>query len=116
MKSINTALKPVAEFTDVLSGEKYVTVSSVKPVLGRLKRELLSPDSNDTTLTANIKKIMCSVLGEKYSPTALQELLRKATLLKLRYRGNIGDAVVMEDDTKDQLLKKIVKTRGTRQQ
>lgn len=31
LESINAALKPVADFTDVLSGEKYVTVSSVGP-------------------------------------------------------------------------------------
>ncbi|KAI2658595.1 E3 SUMO-protein ligase ZBED1 [Labeo rohita] len=60
LESINAALKPVADFTDVLSGEKYVTVSSVKPVLDLLKDELLSPDSNDTTLTSNIKKKMCA--------------------------------------------------------
>ncbi len=44
LESINAAMKPVADFTDVLSGEKYVTVSSVKPVLELLKGELLSPE------------------------------------------------------------------------
>ncbi|CAM4598695.1 unnamed protein product [Leuciscus chuanchicus] len=106
LESINAALKPVADFTDVLSGEKYVTVSSVKPVLDLLKDELLSPDSNDTTLTSNIKKKMCAVLDEKYSPAPLQELLRKATLLDPRYRAHFEAAII--DDTKGQLLKEIM--------
>lgn len=33
LKYINAAMKPLADFTDVLSGEKYVTMSSVKLVL-----------------------------------------------------------------------------------
>lgn len=33
LKSVHKALKPLVEFTDALSGEDYVTVSFVKPVL-----------------------------------------------------------------------------------
>lgn len=68
LESINAAVKPVADFTDVFTGEKYITMSSVKPVLGLLKGELLSPDPSDTALTANIKENMRRVLTEKYSP------------------------------------------------
>lgn len=53
---------------------------------------------------------MCSDLDEKYRTAALQELLRKATFLDLRYRGNISDAVFV-DDTKDQLLKEMMEMR-----
>ncbi|XP_057199559.1 E3 SUMO-protein ligase ZBED1-like [Triplophysa rosa] len=107
LESINAALKPVADFTDVLSGEKHVTVSSVKPVLGLLKEEVLSPDPKDTILTVNIKKKMCDVLDEKYKSASLQELLRKATLLDPRYRGRFGEATG-KDETKDQLLKELL--------
>lgn len=47
-------MKPLADFTDVLSGEKYITVSSVKPVLELIKGDLLSPGADDTALTARI--------------------------------------------------------------
>lgn len=33
LESVTAALKPAAEFTDLLSGKSYVTVSSVKTVL-----------------------------------------------------------------------------------
>lgn len=38
LQSLNKALKPVSEFTDILSGENYVTASSLLPVL-RLNKE-----------------------------------------------------------------------------
>lgn len=107
LESINAALKPLADFTDVFSGEKYVTVSSVKPVLDLLKGELLSPDPKDTILTENIKTKMCAVLDQKYSPAKLQELLRKATLLDPRYRGHFGEEAIIFD-TKDELLKEMM--------
>lgn len=57
LESINAAMKPLADFTDILSGEKYVTVSSwIKPVLELIKDDLLSPGPDDTALTASIKK------------------------------------------------------------
>lgn len=86
VESINAALKLVADFTDVLSGEKYVTKSSVKPVLALLTEELLAPAPGKSTLTTNIKKKMWSVLDEKYSTPPIQELLKKATFLDPRFK------------------------------
>lgn len=62
LESVNAALKPAAEFTDLLSGESYVTVSSVKPVLKLLTEDMLKPSNEDTTLTSDIKKknVQCS--------------------------------------------------------
>lgn len=107
LESINAAMKPVADFTDILSGEKYVTVSSVKPVLELIKGKLLSPNPNDTTLTAKIKENMCRVMTEKYSPLEIQDLLRKATILDPRYRGSMEDAEVL-DDVKRELLQELL--------
>ncbi|XP_017559636.2 E3 SUMO-protein ligase ZBED1-like [Pygocentrus nattereri] len=107
LESINAAMKPVADITDVLSGEKYVTVSSVKLVLELLKGELLSPDPSDTELTAKIKENMCRVLTEKYSPPEIQDLLRKATILDPRYRGSMEDEEVL-DDVKHQLVQELL--------
>ncbi|XP_046873195.1 E3 SUMO-protein ligase ZBED1-like [Hypomesus transpacificus] len=106
LESINAAIKPVADFTDVLSGERYVTVSSVKPVLELLQGELLSPDPNDTALTANIRQT-CKVLKTKYSPSEIQNLLTKATILDPRYRSTMEDAEVL-DDVKEKLLQELL--------
>ena len=96
LESINAAMKPLADLTDVLSGEKYVTVSSVKPVLELIKDDLLSPGPDDTALTAGIKQNMCRVLTEKYKSPAIQVLLRKATILDPRYRGSMEEAEALD--------------------
>ena len=107
LESINAAMKPLADFTDILSGEKYVTVSSVKPVLDLIKDDLLSPGPDDTALTASIKQNMCRVLTEKYSSPAIQVLLRKATILDPRYRGSMEEAGAL-DDAKHQLVEELL--------
>lgn len=66
LESINAALKhSVAEFTDVLSNEKVVTVSSVRPVLKLLTNDLLDPSPEDSKLTKNLKAKMIAVLEDK---------------------------------------------------
>ncbi|XP_028444133.1 zinc finger BED domain-containing protein 1-like [Perca flavescens] len=106
LESINAAMKPLADFTDILSGEKYVTVS-FKPVLELIKDDLLSPGPDDTALTASIKQNMCRVLTEKYSSPAIQVLLRKATILDPRYRGSMEEAGAL-DDVKHQLVQELL--------
>lgn len=108
LESVNAALKPAAEFTDLLSGESYVTVSSIKPVLKLLTEEVLKPSDEDTTLTSDIKRKMCSVLEEKYRPAALQKTLAKACLLDPRYRGNNFDDD--KEETKCALIEEILDT------
>ncbi|RXN13466.1 zinc finger BED domain-containing 1-like protein [Labeo rohita] len=104
LESVNAALKPAAEFTDLLSGESYVTVSSVKPVLKLLTEDMLKPSNEDTTLTSDIKHKMCSVLQGKYEPAALQELLEKACFLDPRYRGDY----INDTETKSKLIEEMV--------
>ena len=41
LESMQAALSPLADFTDMLSGEERVTVSTIKPVMHILKRKVL---------------------------------------------------------------------------
>ncbi len=103
LESINAALKKVTDFTDALSSEKTVTASSVKPVLRLLCEDLLLPTEEDTELTRNLKRKMVSVMEDKYSAPATQQLLAKATFIDPRYRDiNPGD------DFKDVLLEEML--------
>ncbi|XP_032432377.1 zinc finger BED domain-containing protein 1-like [Xiphophorus hellerii] len=111
LESINAALKPLADFTDVLSGETYVTVSSVKPVLELIKGDLLSPGPDDSTMTASIKQNVCKILTEKYSSPGIQNLLIKATILDPRYRGSMEEAGSL-DDVKHQLVQELLDLKG----
>ncbi len=55
LQLLNKALKPVSEFTNVLSGENYVTASSLLHVLRLIKEDTLAPSDEDGQLTANLK-------------------------------------------------------------
>lgn len=80
LESINAALKPVAEFTDVLLNEKVVTVSSVRPVLKLLTNDLLDSSPEDSKLTKNLKAKMIAVLEDKYKDSEGQKCYKKQLL------------------------------------
>ncbi|KAL1274369.1 hypothetical protein QQF64_027183 [Cirrhinus molitorella] len=50
LESISAALHPLQDFTDALSGESYVNVSYLKPVLHLLKSETLAEKEDDYIL------------------------------------------------------------------
>jgi hypothetical protein len=79
LKSVSKALSPLKEFTDILSGERHVTVSAVKPMLKVLKDSVLAPGSSETQLTKDIKGRVITYLYEKFSKQETDELLTLAT-------------------------------------
>ena len=66
LEAINKSLRPLTEFTDALSSEKYVSVSFVKPVLHLFSSSILKVNDDDPGLTTTIKtKILSWILGHK---------------------------------------------------
>ena len=59
LESLNAALNPLSDFTDMLSAENYVSVSAVLPVLKILHTNVCNLSDDDTNLTSDIK---CKVL------------------------------------------------------
>lgn len=51
LESVNAALKPPQIFTDALSGEEYVSVSYLKPILNLFNRDTVIPKGIETDLT-----------------------------------------------------------------
>lgn len=86
LESINSALKPLQEFTDILSGEEYVSVSYLKPVLYLLKNTTLAAKEEDTDLTKTIKSKIIAYLEKNYNDPETQELLDVASLLDPRFK------------------------------
>lgn len=86
LESVNKALCPLIEFTDALSGEQYVSVSYLKPVLYLFNEQVLKPQDDDTQLTRDIKVNILDYLNEKYADESTQELLDMASLLDPRFK------------------------------
>lgn len=74
-ESVYKALNPLVEFTDALSGEAYVGVSNLKPML--FNEEVLKP-ADDSELT---KATVTRYLNENYEDVATDGLLNMASLV-----------------------------------
>lgn len=86
LEAINNTLTPLADFTDALSGEQYVSISSVKPVLHLFETSVLAVENDDTEFTRSLKSKILGYLQEKYSDPKTQDLLDMATALDPRFK------------------------------
>ena len=92
LEALNNTLEPLADLTDIMSGSKYVTVSSLKPLLHRLEHEVLEmvcPDNErhpedllSNKLRANIKHDLLS----RYQTVRRQLLLNITSFLDPRFK------------------------------
>lgn len=86
LDSMDKALSPLMEFTDALSGEKYVSVSYVKPVLHLFNHEILKSRDVESPLSRTIKEGILNYLNDKYDDDTTEKLLDMATLLDPRFK------------------------------
>lgn len=85
LDATNKAIKSLQDFTDALSGEAYVSVSYIKPVLHLFKTILLQREEKDVDLTATIKENIMCYLEQIYSDPENDELLDMASLMDSRF-------------------------------
>ncbi|KAK1874904.1 Zinc finger BED domain containing protein 1, partial [Dissostichus eleginoides] len=103
LESMNKAVSPLKEFTDALSGEAYMSVSYLKPVIHLLNNSLLQPEEGETELTKQIKSNILNYLNNKYNDPVTQELLDMASLMDPRFR-----TTYIADDKVDGIKKRAV--------
>ena len=93
LKSIDKALSPLLSLTDILSGESYVTVSAVIPMIQLLKTNILKEEETDTQLTKDMKNCVTTDLEWRYQSISAEvtEILQLATFLDPRFKSNPFD-------------------------
>ncbi|XP_037124783.1 E3 SUMO-protein ligase ZBED1-like [Syngnathus acus] len=96
LEAVNKALSPLQDFTDALSGEQYISVSYLKPVLKLFNTSILAEDGKDTQLTKDVKNNILADLNEKYSDPVADDLLDMASLLDPRFRTKYIDEEKVE--------------------
>ena len=96
LEAVNKSLSPLVEFTDALSGEKYVSVSFVKRNLHLFNNSILEDQEDDTELAKTIKHKILEYLNDKYSDQATQELLDMASALDPRFKLKYVDEDLRE--------------------
>ena len=86
LESIDKALSPLHELTDALSGEKYVTVSAVIPMIKLLKSKNLKVDPADSQLTRSLKNLIKDDLSRRYVDDEVTSLLDITSVLDPRFK------------------------------
>ena len=86
LKVINKVLFPLADLTDLLSGEKYVLVSSIKAVINHIHSDALSAKDDDVSLAKDIKHRICTDLDSRYLDTKIKTLLNITSFLDPRFK------------------------------
>ena len=67
LSSVNNALSALKDFTDILSAERHVTVSAIKPILNHLcTADILTIKDDDFQLTKGIKSRVVSYLEDRH--------------------------------------------------
>ncbi len=91
LQPIDAALNPLASLTDLLSGETYVTISAVLPLLHLIEHDILKSSISDSNLTGDIKKKIIDDISNRYTVTKLGEkssmLLKFASFLDPRFKS-----------------------------
>ena len=108
LESMKAALGQLDDFTDMLSGEQKVTVSSIKPVLHVLKSKVLKVCEGDANLTNSFKQRVLDYLLNKYDDNDVDELLNVCTYLDPRFKG-----VYIENEVDLALVKDRLAREGT---
>ncbi|CAB4034362.1 zinc finger BED domain-containing 1-like [Paramuricea clavata] len=86
LEAVDAALAPLADFTDIMSGSEYVTISALTPILRRLKNEELAAKNGDLPMTVSIKKKILKALQVKYSCEEKKLLMDITCFLDPRFK------------------------------
>ena len=101
INSVIVALDLLGELTDTLS-EKHITISAVKPLLNKLTMELLNETATDTSLTAQMKRVIKVDLESHYLSLDLDiPLFDVASFLDPCVKDN--EQFTLEDGTSDKI-------------
>ena len=98
VEALSAVLEPFSYPTDALSGEKTVTVSTIRPVMKHIIDVLTMHKDTDSRLTKDIKQKIKDDIMKRYNDDCIQQLLDKATFLDPRFKrclSNYDDTIEM---------------------
>ena len=79
-------LRPFVEVTEVMGGEKTVSISAVRPLLHKLLTKSLLVKPYDAKLAKSIKGVVLKDLESRYNDISTNQLLNKACFLDPRFK------------------------------
>ena len=97
MQSVLEAVRGFKDLTDLLSGEKRVTCSAIKPLIEVVNDKIVTPKDDDTELTLEIMQRIKNDLESRYQSPEMNFLLDKCAFLDPRFKNRFtkkDDAVM----------------------
>lgn len=93
LQSLDKALSPLSNLTDILSGDEYVTVSALLPLMNLLDNKFLKVNEEDNQLTKDIKMRINTDLKNRLSSYSSHQLLllQASSFLDPRFKGKYLD-------------------------
>ena len=64
-------MKPMVEITEAIGGEKWVTISAIRPVLHKLLEIHLQPSPSDSHAVKQMKEVIRKDLKDRYTSETL---------------------------------------------
>ncbi|KAI4827546.1 hypothetical protein KUCAC02_030934 [Chaenocephalus aceratus] len=102
LEIVRDVLAPLRDFTDALSGEKEITISSVLPLMWKI-RACTEDEEGDRPLALEMKHRIREDLEKRYNEHDLKMMLNISTFLDPRFKSTF---VTMEEEVKRELLLK----------
>ena len=88
MEVYRAIMKPIAYITDVIGGEKHVSISEVKPLIYKLRNCYLKINASEKSLEKAMKTAMCNKIVQYYDRNVQSsEILNIAALLDPRFKS-----------------------------
>ena len=88
LQSVLEALKGFDKLTDLLSGEKRVTCSAIKPLIKLIGDKYVFPEESDTELTLEIKSCIKDDIENRYSSSEINLLCDICLFLDPRFKDS----------------------------
>ena len=87
MEAFLTVMKLIVEMTEVICGEKWVTLSIVKPLMYKLIAKHLVPKDSETVFIKTLKNAVLKDLQTRYTNLSVVDILDKACFLDPRFKS-----------------------------
>ena len=87
MYSFVEFMKPFVQMTEAIGGEKWVTISSVRPLIHKITHVFLQLSEGDSAMVKEMKQLMLAKMNEYYGEGCDMEVLDKAMLLDPRFKN-----------------------------
>ena len=86
LQSVLKATEGFKDLTDLLSGEKRITCSAIKPLIRVINDKIVIPQDGDSKLTLKIKGCIKADLASHYENSEINQLLNVCSFLDLQFK------------------------------